>query len=80
MKTGGCTPAILVSCACIKLVSSAVFDEEVVKDELLKHLARFKVPSCFLIYEEFPMLGSGKIDAVTLKKDAIERLEQSACV
>lgn len=58
-------------CACIKLKSGAVFDEETVKTALKEKLARFKIPSRFVIYDEFPMLGTGKIDVVSLKKDLI---------
>lgn len=41
---------------------------------LLKTLARYKVPSYFVVYDQLPMLGSGKIDGVTLKKDALEKI------
>ena len=61
--------------ACIKLKAGAAFDEDAVKAELLKSLAKYKVPSHFVIYDEFPMLGSGKIDGVALKKDAIEKIK-----
>lgn len=60
--------------ACIKLKEGAAFDEEAVRMELAARLAKFKIPSHFLIYDEFPMLGSGKIDAVNLKKDALGKL------
>lgn len=60
-------------CACIKLKAGATFDEEIFRAELLSELAKFKVPSQFVIVDEFPMLGSGKIDAVTLKKQVLNR-------
>ena len=60
--------------ACIKLKDGAAFDEDAVKAELKNSLAKFKIPSYFLIYDEFPMLGTGKIDGVTLKADAIRRI------
>ena len=60
-------------CACLKLKSGATFDEEIFRAELLKELAKFKVPSKFVIVDEFPMLGSGKIDAVTLKKQVLNQ-------
>jgi DNA polymerase III alpha subunit len=50
------------------------FDEAAVKAELLKRLAKYKVPSFFIVYDRLPMLGSGKIDGVALKKDALEKL------
>ena len=60
--------------ACIKLKDGASFDEAAVKAELLKRLAKYKVPSFFIVYDRLPMLGSGKIDGVALKKDALEKL------
>jgi fatty-acyl-CoA synthase len=62
--------------ACVKLKDGASFDEAAVKAELMKRLAKYKVPSYFVVYDEFPMLGSGKIDGVALKKDALERIAQ----
>ena len=46
------------------------------KAELLKRLAKYKVPSHFVVYDEFPMLGSGKIDGVALKADALKRIKE----
>lgn len=60
-------------CACVVLKEGAVFNEEKAKAALKDRLAGFKIPSKFLIYDEFPLLGSGKIDGVTLKKDAEKR-------
>ena len=60
--------------ACIKLKDGALFDEDAVKTELLNKLAKFKVPSHFVVYDEFPMLGSGKIDGVALKADALKKI------
>ena len=62
--------------ACIKLKDGAAFDEAAVKAELMKRLAKYKVPAYFIVYEQLPMLGSGKIDGVTLKKDALSRLAE----
>ena len=61
--------------ACIKLKDGAAFDEESMKAELKKRLAKFKIPAYFVIYDEFPMLGTGKIDGVALKADAIRRID-----
>ena len=61
--------------ACIKLKDGASFDENDVKEKLKKSLAKFKIPSYFVIYDEFPMLGTGKIDGVTLKADAIKKIQ-----
>ena len=56
------------------LKDGEVFDEEAVKKELSAKLAKYKIPSYFLVYNEFPLLGTGKIDAVSLKKDALEKI------
>ena len=60
--------------ACVKLKDGAEFDEAAVREALLKTLAKYKVPSYFVVYDQLPMLGSGKIDGVTLKKDALEKI------
>ena len=62
--------------ACITLKTGEVFDEQAVRGELLKRLAKYKVPSHFFVFDEFPMLGSGKIDGVKLKKEALERIRK----
>lgn len=59
-------------CACIKINSE--IDIDALKNFLSNKIAKFKIPSHFLIYEKFPVLGSGKIDAVSLKKDAIKKI------
>jgi fatty-acyl-CoA synthase len=53
---------------------SAAFDEERAREALSARLARYKVPSFFLLYDALPLLGSGKIDTVTLRQDAIIRV------
>ena len=65
-----------VVCACVK-IKSAVFDEKNLRASLAARLAKFKIPEHFLVYDKFPLLGSGKIDSVALKKNAVERL--NAC-
>ena len=61
-------------CACLVCAPGAVFDEERARAALSERLARYKVPSFFLLYDALPLLGSGKIDAVTLRQDAIIRI------
>ena len=63
--------------ACIKLKDGVSFDEDAVKSELSKSLSKFKIPSRFFVYDEFPMLGTGKIDGVSLKADVLKRIEES---
>jgi len=61
-------------CACLVCKEGAVFDEEQARAALSARLARYKVPSFFLLYDALPLLGSGKIDTVTLRQDAIIRI------
>ena len=61
--------------ACLRLKDGAKFDEESMRRELSGKIARYKVPSYFIVFDEFPVLGSGKIDTVKLKKEAIERVK-----
>lgn len=56
-------------CACIKLEKGASFDEAVAREKLKKVLARFKIPSFFVLYDKFPLLATGKVDMMALKKD-----------
>ncbi|MBE5906891.1 MAG: STAS domain-containing protein [Lachnospiraceae bacterium] len=62
-------------CACLKLKKGYTFSEEEIKEQLAGKLAKFKIPSHYVIYEEFPMLGTGKIDGVTLKKEVFEKIK-----
>lgn len=62
--------------ACIRLLPGVTWDEERARESLSKTLARFKIPKWFFLYEDFPMLGSGKIDGVALGRDARLRVEQ----
>ena len=61
-------------CACIKLNDGAEFDEEKLKSKLDGNLAKHMIPSYFVVFDEFPLLGSGKIDAIHLKEEAMKRL------
>lgn len=60
-------------CACIILRQGMDFDADSAKNELREKIAGFKIPSYFLIYEEFPVLATGKVDMVALKKDAAQK-------
>lgn len=50
------------------------FDEDSVREYLKDKLAKFKIPKYFFVFDKFPLLGSGKIDAITLKKMIKEKL------
>ena len=61
-------------CACLVCAPGAVFDEARAREILSARLARYKVPSFYVLYDALPLLGSGKIDTVTLRQDAIIRI------
>ena len=61
-------------CACIVPDKETEFDVEAAGEKLKKMIAAFKVPSYFLFYDEFPVLATGKVDMVRLKKDAAKRI------
>ena len=60
--------------AAITLKDGADFDQAAIKNKLSLKLAKYKIPSLFLLYESFPLLPNGKVDAVGLKKDALQRI------
>jgi fatty-acyl-CoA synthase len=62
--------------AAVVLKEGASFDENEIRNFLMTKLARFKIPSYFFIYEKLPALANGKVDAVSLKKELTEKLEQ----
>ena len=61
-------------CACLKLKSAAL-DENEMRTVLSAQLAKYKIPAHFLVYDEFPLLSSGKIDLIALKKDAVKKIK-----
>ena len=63
-------------CACVVCAPGKTFDEEAARAALSARLARYKVPSFFLVYEELPLLSTGKVDIAALKKDAVERIKK----
>ena len=63
-----------VAVACVVMMPGAVWDEAAVRAMLSGKLARYKIPAFFLLYDDLPVLGSGKIDTVKLRKDAEQRI------
>lgn len=61
--------------ACIVVSADIPFDEAAVRESLLSRLAKFKIPSYFLIYPVLPTLSNGKVDAVGLWKDVTEKVK-----
>ena len=62
--------------AVILLKDGESFDEEAARKTLSGKLAKYKVPAYFVIVDKFPLLGSGKIDAITLKKEVLAKLKK----
>ena len=63
--------------ACIRLKAGFQEGEDQIneiRERLKGALAPFKIPAHIVFYETFPVLGSGKIDMVSLKRDALESL------
>lgn len=52
------------------------FDEDAARKTLAGRLAKYKIPAYFVTVDKFPLLGSGKIDAITLKKDVLAKLKK----
>ncbi|WP_227935144.1 long-chain-fatty-acid--CoA ligase [Alkalihalobacillus deserti] len=64
-----------VSCACIKLKTSAEIDEQSLIEFIRTRIADYKVPDKVLIVEELPMTASGKIKKVALQDQLRKELK-----
>ena len=62
--------------ACIVLKEGFSYDEADLRAKVATLLAKFKQPSYYIVYDKFPLLPNGKIDAVNLKKDMLTKLEK----
>ena len=62
----------IVGCALV-LKPGAEFDETRFRDYMKARLAPHKIPAHVVTYPAFPLLANGKVDALSLKKDLIER-------
>ena len=62
--------------AAIVLKDGETFDADAAKQTLTGKLAKYKIPAYFVVMDEFPLLGSGKVDAITLKKDVLSKLNK----
>ena len=59
-----------IVCACIVMKEGNKFDEEEMKAFLSDKLAKYKIPSFYVEYSAFPVLSSGKVDMVGLRREA----------
>ena len=64
-------------CACLCLKEGASLDEAEMRAFLLDRLAKYKIPSHYLVYDALPTLSSGKVDMVGLRRDAIRKLAKT---
>ena len=55
--------------ACVVVKEGMQFDEADMRAFLGNSIAKYKIPVHFVLYDKFPLLANGKIDAVNLKKD-----------
>lgn len=62
--------------AAIVLKKGETFDADAAKQTLTEKLAKYKIPEYFIVTDKFPLLGSGKIDTITLKKDVLSKLNK----
>ena len=62
--------------ACVKIRQGMRFQEEAAKARLATRLSKYKIPSRFQVFREFPLLGSGKIDMLELKKIFQRRMQE----
>ena len=66
--------------AAIKLKEGMTFNEAAMREALSSEIARYKMPEYFFVFEEFPLLPNGKVDAVSLKeiiKQKVDELKKS---
>lgn len=60
--------------AAIVLKDGEQFSEEAIREYLSTKLAKFKIPAYFVCFAAFPLLGSGKVDVISLKNSIIEKI------
>lgn len=57
---------------CLVLKDIDKWNKEELVSCLENEMAKYKIPACFRIYDEFPLLSNGKADMLKLKEDLIE--------
>ncbi len=65
---------IVVAAICLKQGES--FDKDAMNAYLKERIAKYKIPAHYVVYDAFPTLSNGKVDAVNLKKDLIARTKK----
>ncbi len=62
--------------ACVIPEKGAQIDAETLREKLQTMVARFKIPSHFLLYDSFPLKENGKLDKLSLRADMLTRLKR----
>ncbi len=62
--------------ACVVLYEGKAFDRERLLLELMGKISKFKIPSHFFVFDEFPLLANGKLDQRALKAQMLARLKR----
>ena len=58
--------------AAVSMKDGKAFHEDDMRTELSEKLAKYKIPAHFFVFDKFPTLPTGKIDAVNLKKTVVK--------
>ncbi len=61
--------------AWVRLQEGGAATEEELRNWCKEGLAHFKVPRYIWLVERFPMTGSGKLQKVRMKEEALERMK-----
>ena len=60
--------------ACLTLEIPEDYSEPELRSMLKTRLAGYKIPAFFLTYDQFPLMTSGKVDMLALRKDVWEKV------
>ena len=59
--------------ACVTLRDKSAWNPAEMNTFLASRIAKYKIPSFYLVFDEFPALPNGKVDGVTMKKILVEK-------
>ncbi len=62
--------------ACLVLDAPEKYDEAELRALLARRLSRYKIPAFLLVYDEFPVVASGKVDRRGLRKDLEQKVAE----
>ncbi len=62
--------------ACVIPKKGVMLDSDKLRASLMTMVARFKIPSHFLIYDSFPLNVNGKVDSKSLRADMLTKLRR----